>query len=142
MFGKVGEIAVCDVLGHELPGGIVVLFDSNGAKNGGCNVFVQVQADRWLVCDAKNPGPRMVQSAQTAFVPKTHADVGLLLLLHAAQLSREWQREIVVVQLDVKKAFDHVDHRAALKASKLQGVSPFSMAAIAAIWNGSCMTAR
>ena len=47
--------------------------------------------------------------------------------------------EIVVVQLDVKKAFDHVDHRAAFKAVKLQGVSLFSMALIAAIWNGSCM---
>ena len=48
----------------------------------------------------------------------------------------------MVVQLDVKKAFDHVDHRAAFKAMRLQGVSPFSMALIAAIWNGSCMKAR
>ena len=48
----------------------------------------------------------------------------------------------MVVQLDVKKAFDHVDHRAAFKAMKLQGVSLFSMALIAAIWNGSCMKAR
>ena len=63
---------------------------------------------------------------QTAFVPKTHADAGLFLLLQAAELSREWQREIVVVQLDVKKALDHVDHRAAFKATKLQGVSLFS----------------
>ena len=64
------------------------------------------------------------------------------LQLKAAELSREWQREIVVVQLDVKKAFDHVDHRAAFKAMKLQGVSLFSMALIAAFWNGSCMKAR
>ena len=48
----------------------------------------------------------------------------------------------MVVQLDVKKAFDLVDHRAAFKAMKLQGVSLFSMALIAAIWNGSCMKAR
>ena len=48
----------------------------------------------------------------------------------------------MVVQLDVKKAFDHVDHRAAVKAMKLQGVSLFSMALIAAIWNGSCMKVR
>ena len=47
----------------------------------------------------------------------------------------------MVVQLDVKKAFDHVDHRAAFKAMKLQGVSLFSMALIAAIWSGSCMKA-
>ena len=48
----------------------------------------------------------------------------------------------MLVHLDVKKAFDHVDHRAAFKAMKLQGVSLFSMALIAAIWNGSCMKAR
>ena len=70
---------------------------------------------------------------QTAFVPKTQADAGLFLLLQAAELSREWQRVIVVVQLDVKKAFDHVNYRAVFKATRLQGVSPFSMALIAAI---------
>ena len=48
----------------------------------------------------------------------------------------------MVVHLDVKKAFDHVDHRAAFKATRLQGVSPFSMALIAAIWNGGCMKAQ
>ena len=73
----------------------------------------------WL----KSLPPLKYESVQTAFVPKTHADAGLFLLLQAAELSREWQREIVVVQLDVKKAFDHVDHRAAFKAMKLQGVS-------------------
>ena len=40
---------------------------------------------------------------------------------------------MLVVQLDVKKAFDNVDHRAAFKAMKLQGVSPFLMALVAAI---------
>ena len=51
---------------------------------------------------------------QTAFVPKTLADAGLFLLLQAAEMSREWQREVAVVQLDIK-------HRAAFKAMKLQG---------------------
>ena len=86
--------------------------------------------------------PLRYESVQIAFVPKTHADTGSFLLLKAAELSREWQKEIVVVQLDVKKAFDHVDHRAAFKAMKLQGLSLFSMALIAAIWSGSCMKAR
>ena len=36
------------------------------------------------------------ESVQTAFVPKTHADSGLFLLLKAAELSREWQKETVV----------------------------------------------
>ena len=91
----------------------------------------------WL----KSLPPLRYESVQTAFVPKTHAEAGLCLLLKAAELSREWQREMVVVQLDVNKAFDHVDHRAAFKAMKLQGVSLFSMALIAAIWSGSCMKA-
>ena len=52
------------------------------------------------------------------------------------------RKKIVVVQLDVKKVFDHVDHRAAFTAMMLRGVSLFSMALVAAIWNGSCMKAR
>ena len=62
--------------------------------------------------------PLRYECVQTAFVPKTHADAGLFLLLQAAELSRDWQRELVVVQLDVKKAFNHVDHRAAFKAMR------------------------
>ena len=146
MSGKAGEIVVVDLLGHEFSGGMAVLFDCYGSESGGCNVFDRVQADRWIVRDAKNPGllwlnslpPLRYEGVQTALVPKTHADAGLLLLLlQAAELSREWQRAVVVVQLDVKKAFDHVDHRTAFKAMRLQGVSPFSM-----IWNGSCIKAR
>ena len=83
--------------------------------------------------------PLRYESVQTAFVPGAHADAGLFLLLQAAELSREWQREMVVVQLDVREAFDHVEHRAAFKAMKLQGLSLFSKALIAAIWRGSCM---
>ena len=49
----------------------------------------------WL----KSLPPLRYESTQTAFVPKTHADAGLFLLLKAAELSREWQKEIVVVQL-------------------------------------------
>ena len=84
-----------------------MLFDGNGSESGGCNVLDQVQADCWTVCVAKSLGLRVAQAApplryesvQTAFVPKTHPDAGLFLLLQAAELSREWQREIVVVQL-------------------------------------------
>ena len=43
----------------------------------------------WL----KSLTPLKYESVQTAFVPKTHADAGLFLLLKAAELSREWQRE-------------------------------------------------
>ena len=47
----------------------------------------------------KSLPPLKYESVQTAFVPRTHADAGLFLLLKAAELSREWQKEIVVVQL-------------------------------------------
>ena len=131
-FGEIDEIAVVDVLGYDFPGRLAVLFDGNGSESGGCNVLDQVQANRCAVCDAESLGLHMAQvtpplkyeSVPTAFVPKTHADAGLFLLLQAAELSREWQKEVVVVQLDVKKAFDHV---AVFKAMKLQGLSLFSM---------------
>ena len=47
----------------------------------------------------------------------------------------------MVVRLAVEKAFDHVD-RLAFKAMRLQSLSPFSIALIAAIWNGSFMKTR
>ena len=62
--------------------------------------------------------PLRYESVQAAFVPKTHADAELFLLLKAAELSREWPKEIVVLQLDLKKAFDHVEHRAAFFAER------------------------
>ena len=128
MFGTAGEVAVVDVLEHEFSRTWAVFDDGDGSESGGCNVLDQVQAYCWTVCDVwlKSLPPLSYESVQTAFVPKTHADaVFFFLLLKAAELSREWQREIVVVQLDVKKAFDHVDHRAAFRAMKLQGVSLF-----------------
>ena len=96
MSGKVGEIVVCDVLGHEFPGVMAVLFDCYRSESGGCNVFDQVQADRWLVRDVKSVlleslPPLRYESVQTAFVPKTHADAGLFLLLQ--QNYRENGRE-------------------------------------------------
>ena len=152
MFGEIGEIVVVDVLGYDFPGRLAVLNDGNGSEVVGATCLTKfrpiaglcamrrVLGKVWL----KSLRPLRYESVQTAFVPKTHADAGLFLLLKAAELSRGWHREIVVVQLGVKKAFDHVDHRAAFKAMKLQGqgVSLFSMALIAAIWNGSCMKAR
>ena len=48
----------------------------------------------------------------------------------------------VVVQLVVKRAFDFVQHRAALKSMRLQSLNFISMALNAAIWNGSCMKPR
>ena len=68
MFGKTSEIAVSGVLGHELPGGVDVLFDGRGSESGGRNVFDQVQADRWFVCESKNPGVCVAQVAPSTAV--------------------------------------------------------------------------
>ena len=150
MFGETGEIVVDDVLGCDLPGRLAVFVDGDGSESGGCNVLDQVQAYCWTVCDAESLGLRLAQVAPSSEIRERANSVraedarrcwAVSLLLQAAELSREWQREMVVVQLDVKKAFDHVDHPAASKAMKLQGVSLFSMALIAAIWSGSCMKA-
>ena len=113
MFRKAGEITVCDVLGHEFPRGVVLLFNGNGTNSWRCNEPGQVQADRWFVCDAENPRLCLAQNRSLHF-----ADAGLFLLLKAAELSREWQREIVVVQLDVKKAFDHCGPSSGLQGNE------------------------
>ena len=81
-------------------------------------------------------------SIQTAFVPGTHADTGPFLLNRAAELSREWRIPLAIAQIDIRKAFDHVDHRAAFAAMRRQGCSPYSIALIAAIWKESLVTVR
>ena len=57
--------------------------------------------------------------------------------MRAAELAREWRQPLITAQLDLKKAFDHVDHRAAFKAMKLQGIGLPEIALIAAIWHQS-----
>jgi hypothetical protein len=79
-------------------------------------------------------------SVQTAFIPGSHADTGVYMLNRAAELAREWRLPLFVAQLDVKKAFDHVDHRAAFSAMELQGVSLQAVALIASIWASSVVS--
>ena len=81
-------------------------------------------------------------SVQTAFIPGSHADTGVFMLNRAAELAREWRIPLVTAQLDLKKAFDHVDHRAAFRAMKLQGVGLQEIAVIAAIWQQSRVQVR
>ena len=150
MFGEAGKIVVADVLEKNFPEDWLCSLTVMAPKVvcatcltkfrpiAGLCAMRKILDYVWL----KSLPPLKCESVQMAFVQKTHADAGLFLLLQAAELSRESHREIVVVQLDVKKAPDHVDHRAAFQATKLQGVSLFSMALLAAIWNGSCMKAR
>ena len=63
MFGKTGEVAVVDVLGHEFPGRLAVFVDGDGSESGGCNVLDQVQAYCWTLCDANSLVLRLAQVA-------------------------------------------------------------------------------
>ena len=120
------------MLGYELPGGKDVFHDSGGTRSCGCHEPGQIQADRRIVCDDK----KSLSLAQFILTEDTR---GCWYVLEESCLDREWQTQIVVVQLDVKKASDHVEQRAAFTAMRWQNVSVFSMALIAAIWIGNCM---
>ena len=62
------------------------------------------------------------RSKQTAFVKGCHANMGAHMYLRIGELCREWNLECSAAQLDVRKAFDHVSHDAALRAMKEMGV--------------------
>ena len=87
--GKTGKSAVRDVLGHELPGGVDVLFDGNGSKSCGCKTPGQVQADCWIVRDETSTGLHLAELAPSTaerecsdcgLCRRTLADAGLFLL--------------------------------------------------------------
>ena len=112
------------MLGYDFPGGWALFVDDDEwLRKWWCNLLDQVQACSRTVCDAKILGLRV---AQVTSIEKRKRANGVCCKM---QKSRENGREdIAVTQWDMKKAFDHVDHRAVFKAMKLQGVSLFSMA--------------
>ena len=82
------------------------------------------------------------QTFQTAFVKGTHAMHGVFALLKAAELSKQWGEPLYVAQLDLKKAFDHVDRGAAIDALKLQGASLHTIAWITQLWDSHSLEMR
>ena len=102
-----------DVLGHEGSARVVVLVNGHGPE-GRCIGPCEVQADCGDVCDAKDTGLCLAQVIATSTVRDNPDSVctedtcrrWLFLLMNAAELLREWQHEMAMVQLDVKKAFD------------------------------------
>ena len=46
----------------------LVLVDGNGSESVGCNVLDQVQANCWIVCDAKSSGLRLAHVAPSAAI--------------------------------------------------------------------------
>ena len=81
-------------------------------------------------------------SRQTAFVKGCHANMGAHMYLRIGELCREWNLECNAAQLDVRKAFDHVCHAAALRAMEEMGVGDHSRALIAKAWSLSKVRAR
>jgi hypothetical protein len=73
------------------------------------------------------------ESFQTGFVKGSQAANGVYVATRAAELSREWDKKIFAVQIDLKKAFDRVRHTAVIDALKLQGASLQCVAIICAI---------
>ena len=97
MFGETGKIVVEDVLGNDLPGGLVVLADGNGSESCGCNLLDQVQADSWFVCDAESLGLRMAQVTPSTEIRERANSVcaedarrWLVHRKHTGQVTRRW----------------------------------------------------
>ena len=65
-----------------------------------------------------------LQSLQTGFVACAQAVDGVYVIKRVAELSREWQLELYVVELGLSKAFERVKHSAASRALNLQSASP------------------
>lgn len=73
-------------------------------------------------------------SFQTAFVKGAHPLQGVYCLFLAAEKAREWGKPLYAAQIDLRKAFDHVDREAALRALQEHGVGPHLQAWIAKLW--------
>jgi hypothetical protein len=78
--------------------------------------------------------PLTFKTAQTAFIPGSHACMGVHVILRVAELAREWRIPVCIAQVDLCKAFDHVDHRAAFDAMQMQGIPLQTQALMAKVW--------
>ena len=65
--------------------------------------------------------PMTFATAQTAFIAGSHACMGVHALQRIAELSREWRLPVFIAQVDLRKAFDHIWHSAAIEAMRMQG---------------------
>ena len=77
------------------------------------------------------------ESCQCGFVPRAQAADGVFALKRASELSREWDKGLFVLQLDLSKAFDRVKHSAIIRALKLQGCSLQCLAVLCAMLQNS-----
>ena len=68
-------------------------------------------------------GDTQFNSFQTGFLRKTDASHGIFVLERASELAKEWKTPLFMAQLDLKKAFDHVQHSFATAALQHKEVS-------------------
>ena len=148
--GKTGMSTVEDVLGHEVPAKVDVLVNGHGPEGRGCIEPCEVQPECGVVCDATDTGLCLAQ----VIAPSTMRDNPASVC--ADDTCRRWPVPVgessgTFTRVATRngdgtagreEGVRPVDHRAAFKATRLQSLSPFSMALIATIWDGSCMKPR
>ena len=81
-------------------------------------------------------------SFQTAFVKGAHPLQGAQSVLTAAEKAREWDIPLFIAQIDLKKAFDHVDREAAHQALREHGVGVHHQAWLAKLWQEHTLEMR
>jgi hypothetical protein len=82
------------------------------------------------------------KTAQTAFIGGSHACMGVHVIQRIAELAREWRQPVYIAQVDLRKAFDHVRHSAAIEAMQMQGIPLQAQAFMAQIWQQSTIKAK
>ena len=67
-------------------------------------------------------GDTQFNSFQTGFLRKTDASHGVFVLERASEMAKEWKTPLFLAQLDLKKAFDHVQHSFATTELQQKGL--------------------
>ena len=82
-------------------------------------------------------GDTQFRSFQTGFLRKTDASHGVFVLERASEIAKEWKTPLFLAQLDLKKAFDHIQHSFASTALQHKRVSEQLLSVLNKWWTQS-----
>ena len=82
-------------------------------------------------------GDTQFRSFQTGFLRKTDASHGVFVLDRASEIAKEWKTPLFLAQLDLKKAFDHLQHSFASTALQHKRVSEQLLSVLNKWWTQS-----
>ena len=107
--------------------------------------FVEMKTELFLVDDeetarlrlAGSNGKTQFKSFQTGFLRKTDALDGVFVLERASEMAKKWTTSLFLAQLDLKKAFDHVQHSFATTALQQKVVSEQLLSVLNKWWTQS-----